>query len=129
MAYGLGHYARARTVQRAQVVDHGGTFPQTYDALIGLPGIGPYTAAAISATGLIRRRHQTAMPNELCRPFTMITFLPAAKLRADGACKQHTRRSVQATKQAVMDGATICTLKRRTKKRTKTISTQLSLSR
>jgi A/G-specific adenine glycosylase len=26
---------------RAVVVDHGGTFPQTYDALIGLPGIGP----------------------------------------------------------------------------------------
>jgi A/G-specific adenine glycosylase len=41
---GLGYYARARTVQcaRAVVVDHGGTFLETYDALIGLPGIGPY---------------------------------------------------------------------------------------
>ena len=49
---GLGYYARARNLlkcARMVVSDHGGAFPQTYDALITLPGIGPYTAAAISA--------------------------------------------------------------------------------
>ena len=49
---GLGYYARARNLLKcARIVadTHGGKFPGTYDELIELPGIGPYTAAAISA--------------------------------------------------------------------------------
>lgn len=49
---GLGYYARARNLHRAaQVVrdDYGGRFPQSYGGLIKLPGIGPYTAAAIAS--------------------------------------------------------------------------------
>ena len=50
---GLGYYARARNLLKcARVVtaDHGGRFPDTRDALLQrLPGIGPYTAAAIAA--------------------------------------------------------------------------------
>ena len=49
---GLGYYARARNmVKCAHLIagEHGGQFPQTYDALLKLPGIGPYTAAAIAA--------------------------------------------------------------------------------
>ena len=52
---GLGYYARARNLHRcAQVVsrDHGGSFPGTEAALLTLPGIGPYTAAAIAAIAL-----------------------------------------------------------------------------
>lgn len=49
---GLGYYARARNLlacARAVVARHGGIFPQDEDALRALPGIGPYTAAAIAA--------------------------------------------------------------------------------
>ncbi|WP_147126253.1 A/G-specific adenine glycosylase [Shimia ponticola] len=49
---GLGYYARARNLlkcARAVVADHGGVFPTTRDALLTLPGIGPYTASAIAA--------------------------------------------------------------------------------
>ena len=54
---GLGYYARARNLLKcARVVtdEYDGTFPNTYDALLKLPGIGPYTAAAISAIAFDR---------------------------------------------------------------------------
>ena len=47
---GLGYYARARNLHTcAQVVtrEFGGEFPRTEKELLKLPGIGPYTAAAI----------------------------------------------------------------------------------
>jgi len=49
---GLGYYARARNLYKcAQIVasEHGGQFPRDIEALQRLPGIGPYTAAAIAA--------------------------------------------------------------------------------
>ena len=49
---GLGYYSRARNLLRAarEVVElHGGSFPPTYAGLRSLPGIGPYTAAAIGS--------------------------------------------------------------------------------
>jgi A/G-specific adenine glycosylase len=44
---GLGYYSRARNLQAAakQIAREG--FPQTYEAALALPGIGPYTAAAV----------------------------------------------------------------------------------
>ncbi|MDZ7724346.1 MAG: A/G-specific adenine glycosylase [candidate division KSB1 bacterium] len=47
---GLGYYARARNMKKAAqvIVDqHQGVFPHTLKAVRALPGIGPYTAAAI----------------------------------------------------------------------------------
>ncbi len=49
---GLGYYARARNLHKcAKMVagEFGGVFPTSEAALIKLPGIGPYTAAAIAA--------------------------------------------------------------------------------
>src|SRR5260370_41879911 len=49
---GLGYYARARHLHacaKALVAHHGGSFPQSEAALAALPGVGPYTAAAIAA--------------------------------------------------------------------------------
>ena len=45
---GLGYYSRARNLQKAaQVVAQRGSFPDTYDEVMALPGIGDYTAGAI----------------------------------------------------------------------------------
>ena len=47
---GLGYYARARNLHAcAKAVAAAGRFPRDIDGLRGLPGIGPYTAAAIAA--------------------------------------------------------------------------------
>ncbi|MBW6466097.1 MAG: A/G-specific adenine glycosylase [Brevefilum sp.] len=49
---GLGYYSRARNLHRAAqqvIVDHNGQLPRTRAALGTLPGIGPYTAAAIAS--------------------------------------------------------------------------------
>ncbi|URW75002.1 A/G-specific adenine glycosylase [Sphingomonas donggukensis] len=55
---GLGYYARARNlVACARVVasEHGGRFPEDEAALRRMPGLGDYTAAAISAIAFGRR--------------------------------------------------------------------------
>lgn len=47
---GLGYYRRARSLQAAAqviVADHAGVFPDTFDEVLALPGIGRYTAGAI----------------------------------------------------------------------------------
>ena len=49
---GLGYYSRARNIHKlAQIImnDYQGELPQTYQELLSLPGIGPYTAGAISS--------------------------------------------------------------------------------
>ncbi len=49
---GLGYYSRARNLLKAAKVimnDYQGQFPDTYEGWLELPGIGPYTAAAISS--------------------------------------------------------------------------------
>ncbi len=113
---GLGYYARARNLLKcARVVatEHGGQFPADPDALLALPGIGPYTAAAISAIAF--DLPETVMDGNvervMARLFDVRTPLPAAKpdLKAHAAAlTPQTRPGDHA--QAVMDlGATICT--------------------
>ena len=49
---GLGYYARARNLlkcARVVVDEHGGVFPDTLAGLLKLPGVGPYTAAAVAS--------------------------------------------------------------------------------
>lgn len=47
---GLGYYSRARNLHKAaQQITDAGAFPKTYDAIHQLPGIGDYTAAAVSS--------------------------------------------------------------------------------
>lgn len=56
---GLGYYSRARNIHKAanQIMDkHAGVFPESYDEIIALPGIGPYTAAAISSFAFGQKR-------------------------------------------------------------------------
>jgi len=115
---GLGYYARARNLLKcARVIsaDLGGVFPQTRDGLIALPGIGPYTAAAIAAIAF--DRCETVVDGNvervMARLYGVQTQLPAAKpeLTALAAGLTPCVRPGDYA-QAVMDlGATICTPK------------------
>ncbi len=116
---GLGYYARARHMKAcAEIVarDHGGRFPTTAAELAELPGIGPYTAAAIAAIAFDEPVPVVDgnVERVLARVFGVETPLPKAKAEI---------RDLQATltprdrpgdyAQAVMDlGATICTPRR-----------------
>ena len=113
---GLGYYARARNLLKcARVVlhEHGGVFPDTYDGLIALPGIGPYTAAAIAS--IAYDLPETVLDGNVERVMSRLyddhTPLPSAKPVLMGyaaALTPDTRPGCYA--QAVMDlGATICT--------------------
>ena len=49
---GLGYYARAHNLHRAARMvagERGGVFPGDMEGLLGLPGVGPYAAAAIAS--------------------------------------------------------------------------------
>jgi A/G-specific adenine glycosylase len=49
---GLGYYSRARNLHKAAklvIQQYNGNFPSTFEELIKLPGVGPYTASAIAS--------------------------------------------------------------------------------
>lgn len=116
---GLGYYSRARNLHAcAQAVaqEYGGLFPSDEDELRRLPGIGPYTAAAIAAIAFGR----ASMPVDgnvervVSRLFAVEEPLPKSKprLRALAEGLAPTRRSGDFA-QAMMDlGATVCTPRR-----------------
>ena len=113
---GLGYYARARNLlacARAVVSAHGGEFPATAAGMRALPGVGPYTAAAVAsicydeAAVVVDGNVERVM----ARLFAVQAPLPEAKpelVRLAGLVTPDLRPGDYA--QAVMDlGATICT--------------------
>lgn len=51
---GLGYYRRCEMLHRAAIIvaeEYGGVLPDDYDAVLALPGVGRYTAAAIMSIG------------------------------------------------------------------------------
>jgi len=117
---GLGYYARARNLHRCAiaVAAAGGRFPDTEEALRALPGIGPYTAAAIAAIAF--DRPATVVDGNVERVMARLHAetdpLPGvkARLHAHAAALTPARRPGDYA-QAVMDlGATICTPRRPT---------------
>ena len=112
---GLGYYARARNMHRCAGVvtsEYGGVFPDTRSALQELPGIGPYTSAAIAAIAF--DRPETVVDGNVERVMARLhairTPLPAAKKDITAfasALTPSTRPGDYA--QALMDlGATVC---------------------
>jgi A/G-specific adenine glycosylase len=84
---GLGYYSRARNLlacARAVAAAHGGAFPAAEGALRALPGVGPYTAAAIAAIAFGRRAAAVDgnVERVLARLTDDATPLPAFKERA-----------------------------------------------
>src|SRR3954469_11487389 len=116
---GLGYYSRARNLHACAVAvlrEHGGVFPDTEEGLRTLPGIGPYTAAAISAIAFDRR----TMPVDgniervVSRLFAVEEPLPQAKplIQQLAATLLGATRAGDSA-QALMDlGSTICTPKK-----------------
>ena len=116
---GLGYYSRARNLHScaiAIVAYHAGQFPRSEDELAKLPGIGPYTAAAIAAIAF----DEVATPVDgnvervVSRLFAVEQALPQSKprLRELASTLTPDQRSGDFA-QAMMDlGATVCTPKR-----------------
>jgi A/G-specific adenine glycosylase len=115
---GLGYYARARNLHacaRTVVKRHGGRFPAMEAELRALPGIGPYTAAAIAAIAY----RQKAAPVDgnvervLARLYAVEQKLPAAKAELYRLAERLTPDERPGDfAQAMMDlGATLCTPK------------------
>jgi A/G-specific adenine glycosylase len=116
---GLGYYSRARNLHACAVAvrrDHGGAFPDTEQGLRALPGIGPYTAAAIAAIAFGRR----IMPVDgniervVSRLFAVEEPLPQAKplIQQLAATLLGASRAGDSA-QALMDlGSSICTPKK-----------------
>ena len=116
---GLGYYSRARNLHAcAQVVvaKHKGRFPRKESQLLELPGIGPYTAAAVAAIayGEMATPVDGNVERVVARMFAVRTPLPDAKpeLKRLAATLTPDRRAGDFA-QAMMDlGATICSPKR-----------------
>ena len=71
---GLGYYSRVRNLHRAALVvmeEHGGQLPAAYEDLLALPGIGPYTAAAVASFCYGEKR--PALDGNLLRIFARVT--------------------------------------------------------
>ena len=116
---GLGYYSRARNLHACAVKvlrDHGGVFPDTEEGLRSLPGIGPYTAAAMAAIAFGRR----TMPVDgniervVSRLFAVEEPLPQAKpLIQEWAATLLGASRAGDSAQALMDlGSSICTPKK-----------------
>ncbi len=115
---GLGYYSRARYLHRAarQVLDEfGGNVPDTYDAIRELPGIGPYTAAAVLSIAF--EKPHGVLDGNVTRVLTRVFAID------EDATKARTKRHLQTLADALIDpeqpgtfnqavmelGATICT--------------------
>ncbi|MEO9339952.1 A/G-specific adenine glycosylase [Mesorhizobium sp. SB112] len=116
---GLGYYSRARNLKAcADFVAEklGGKFPDAEDGLLELPGVGPYTAAAIAAIAFTRPAAvmDGNVERVMSRLFEITTPLPQSKpiIRALLLDILPEARPGDFA-QAMMDlGATICTPKR-----------------
>ncbi len=115
---GLGYYSRARNLHACAnvvVAEHGGRFPDREEVLRRLPGVGPYTAAAVAAIAFGRRANAVDGNIEriIARYYAVSEPLPKAKtrLRALAGELLPARRCGDYI-QGLMDvGAAVCTPK------------------
>ena len=116
---GLGYYSRARNLRKAAGIvaeQYGGRFPETYEELTALPGIGDYTAGAILSIAF--GKPVPAVDGNVLRVVSRITDCHGDILSP--AVKKAIRRQVEAImpasepdirifNQAAMElGATVC---------------------
>lgn len=112
---GLGYYSRARNLHACAklVAAAGGTFPDQEDGLRALPGIGPYTSAAIAAIAFDRRA--TVVDGNVERVIVRLHGIEVPIRDAKPDIRRFAEARTPARRcgdyaQAMMDlGATICT--------------------
>ncbi|MEA3012106.1 MAG: A/G-specific adenine glycosylase [Sphingomonadales bacterium] len=116
---GLGYYARARNLlacARAVAGEHRGRFPDSESALLKLPGIGAYTAAAIAAIAFGRRAIVVDgnVERVIARLHALKQPLPQARAEIRALTDAMTpEEGAGDFAQAMMDlGATLCTPRR-----------------
>ena len=113
---GLGYYSRVRNLKKAAITimeEHNGTFPQNYEAVRKLPGIGDYTAGAVCSIAFDQKT--PAVDGNVLRVFSRLTNdstpidVPAMKKKtAEALQKVYPDRAGDFT-QALMElGATVC---------------------
>jgi A/G-specific adenine glycosylase len=116
---GLGYYSRARNLKKcADIVarDHGGEFPETAASLQSLPGIGPYTAAAIAAIAF--NENVPVVDGNIERVVTRLFEIQQPLPQAKPAVTERVAKLTPPERpgdfaQAMMDlGATICAPRR-----------------
>ena len=93
---GLGYYSRARNLKKAAISvmeDHGGELPAAAEELKKLPGVGDYTAGAISSIAF--GRPEPAVDGNVLRVVMRLTACP------DDVMEQKTRRRVAQQLRAV----------------------------
>ncbi len=109
---GLGYYARARNLHAcALAVSVRGGFPQSFEGLRELPGVGPYTAAAIAA--ICFDEEVAVVDGNVDRLLARFLALPVPPRDAKAAIRGAVQAAVPARAgdfaQALMDlGSTIC---------------------
>lgn len=117
---GLGYYNRARNLQKAARVietQYNGTFPNQYKDILALPGIGPYTAGAISS--ICFNQPYAAVDGNVLRIITRMTENDAPinhlQTKSEIAAqleKVYPKKDCGAFTQALMElGAMVCTPK------------------
>jgi A/G-specific adenine glycosylase len=115
---GLGYYSRARNLQRAAgqvMVEYAGELPRTRRELQTLPGIGPYSAAAIAS--IAYNQDEAALDGNIRRVYARVYAmrLPARSKEGEARLAEYARQNLPPGRagdfnQALMDlGATICT--------------------
>ncbi len=115
---GLGYYGRARNLLRAArvVAERGGRLPRTPDSLRALPGIGPYTAAAVASIAFGAR--EPVLDGNVERVMARLLALERPPALARPALHEVLQPLVPAARpgdfnQALMElGATVCTPRR-----------------
>jgi A/G-specific adenine glycosylase len=111
---GLGYYSRARSLHKAAKTIAATGLPQTYDAVHALPGVGPYTAAAVASIAL--NLPHAAIDGNVIRVVSRLTndaaevSLPAVRRRFAAHAESLLDRGRPGDfNQAMMElGATVC---------------------
>jgi A/G-specific adenine glycosylase len=107
---GLGYYRRARALHEAAraVRDrHDGRFPRDREALLGLPGIGPYTAGAIASIAF--DRPEPLVDGNVARVFSRLFALARREAPWEIAARLVPERGAGEWNQALMElGALVC---------------------
>ncbi|HCX14096.1 MAG TPA: A/G-specific adenine glycosylase [Rhodospirillaceae bacterium] len=112
---GLGYYARARNLHKCAGIvarEFDGKFPDKQEELLKLPGIGPYTASAI--TSIAFQKYAVVMDGNvervMARVFAVADPLPKSKAKLSEFARSLTPKKRPGDyAQAVMDlGATVC---------------------